>query len=89
MSPVRASLREHGDESDGAVVGGGGGVLDVVFREDESRVRRDPGGTNLSVLRHLGLNLLRRTETTRKRSLRLKWKVAGWSPAFLMAAVEI
>ncbi len=62
-------------------------VLDVVFREDESRVRRDHGGTNLSVLRRLGLNLLRRTETKRKRSLRMKRKVAGWDPAFLRTVV--
>lgn len=52
-------------------------VLDVVFREDESRVRRDHGGTNLSVLRRLGLNLLRRAATTRKTSLRQKRKLAG------------
>jgi predicted transposase YbfD/YdcC len=64
-------------------------VLDVVFREDESRVRRDHGGTNLSVLRRLSLNLLRRTPTTRKLSLRMKRKVAGWDPAFLAAVVGI
>ena len=64
-------------------------VLDVVFREDESRVRRDHGGTNLSVLRRLGLNLLRRAATKRKTSLRQKRKLAGWSPAFLIEAVGI
>jgi len=64
-------------------------VLDVVFREDESRVRRDHGGTNLSVLRRLGLNLLREAPTTRRLSLRMKRKVAGWDPAFLAAVVGI
>ena len=34
-------------------------VLDVAFREDESRVRRDHGAQNFAVLRHLALSLLR------------------------------
>ena len=35
-------------------------VLDVAFREDESRVRVGDGAENLAVLRHFALNLLRR-----------------------------
>ena len=62
-------------------------VLDVAFREDESRVRRDHGAANLSVVRRLGLNLLRGTPTARKRSLRMKRKMAGWAPDFLTAVV--
>lgn len=62
-------------------------VLDVVFGEDASRVRRDHGAANLSVLRRLGLNLLRRAATKRKMSLRMKRKVAGWDPAFLSEVV--
>lgn len=57
-------------------------VLDVVFREDESRIRRDHGGANLSVVRHVALNLLRR-DATPKLSLRMKRKRAGWDDAFL------
>ena len=64
-------------------------VLDVAFREDESRVRRDHGAANLSVVRRLGLNLLRSTATVRKRSLRMKRKMAGWSPDFLTAVVGV
>jgi predicted transposase YbfD/YdcC len=64
-------------------------VLDVVFREDESRVRRDHGAANLSVLRRLSLNLLRRATTKRKLSLRMKRKLAGWDVAFLAAVVGI
>ncbi len=33
-------------------------VLDIAFREDESRVRKDHGPENLAVLRHMALNLL-------------------------------
>lgn len=62
-------------------------VLDVVFREDESRVRQDHGGANLSVLRHLALNLLRRAES--KLSLRMRRKRAGWDDRFLEEVVGI
>lgn len=64
-------------------------VLDVVFSEDESRVRRDHGGTNLSVLRRLSLNLLDRAPTPRKLSLRQKRKLAGWNAAFLAQVIGI
>ena len=43
-------------------------VLDVAFREDESRVRKGNGPENLSVLRRMALNLLKR-ETTSKGAL--------------------
>jgi predicted transposase YbfD/YdcC len=61
-------------------------VLDVVFREDESRIRRDHGGQNMAVLRHLALNLLRKAEAKRL-SLRMKRKRAGWDDAFLAEVV--
>jgi len=38
-------------------------VLDVAFREDESRVRVGDGAANLAVLRHFALNLLRQERT--------------------------
>ena len=36
-------------------------VLDVVFREDESRIRRDGAPANFNTLRQFALNLLKRT----------------------------
>jgi predicted transposase YbfD/YdcC len=63
-------------------------VLDVVFREDENRIRRDHGGQNMAVLRQLALNLLRKDETKRL-SLRMKRKRAGWDDAFLADVVGI
>jgi len=57
-------------------------VLDVVFREDESRIRRDNGGENMKVLRHAALNLLRQNGPE-DMSLRMKRKKAGWDDSFV------
>ena len=46
-------------------------VLDVSFNEDLSRIRRNNASENMSVLRHLVLNLLRQ-ETSFKKGLKAK-----------------
>jgi predicted transposase YbfD/YdcC len=58
-------------------------VLDIAFREDESRVRRGHADQNLAVLRRLALNLLRR-ETTAKMGTKAKRLKAGWDHAYLL-----
>ena len=58
-------------------------VLDVVFGEDESRVRRDFGPRNLALLRRLALSIARHAPAPNK-SLRLRRKMAGWSSGFLL-----
>ena len=57
-------------------------VLDVAFREDDSRVRVGFGAQNFAVLRHLALNLLKR-ETSVKVGIKVKRHKAGWSTAYL------
>lgn len=58
-------------------------VLDVAFREDESRVRQGAADHNLALLRRLALTLLRR-ETTAKVGTKAKRLKAGWSTAYLL-----
>ena len=57
--------------------------LDVVFGEDASRVRKGYAAENLSRLRRVALNVLRK-DTSRKLSLRAKRKVAGWDLPYLL-----
>ena len=57
-------------------------VLDVAFREDESRVREGDGAENLSVLRRMALNLLKR-EKTHKGGIEAKRCRAGWDEGYM------
>ena len=61
-------------------------VLDIAFREDESRVRVGHAPENLAVLRHIALNLLRQ-EPTAKVGIRNKRLKAGWDEAYLATLV--
>jgi predicted transposase YbfD/YdcC len=58
-------------------------VLDIAFREDESRVRAGEAAHNLAVLRHIALNLLRQ-ESTAKVGVKTKRLKAGWSNEYLL-----
>lgn len=57
-------------------------VLDVTFREDDSRIRKDNSSQNMAVLRHMALNILKRD--TSKGSLRQKRYRAALDDAFLL-----
>src|SRR3954453_7195796 len=61
-------------------------VLDVVFREDVSRVRERNAARNLALLRKVALNLAR-ADGTLKASLRGKRKYAGWDDAFMATLI--
>jgi predicted transposase YbfD/YdcC len=58
-------------------------VMDVCFREDQSRARAGYAAENLATLRRLALNLLKR-EKTKKRGIRGKQLNAGWDHAYLL-----
>jgi len=62
-------------------------VLDLAFREDESRVRAGHAAENLAVIRHFALNLLRQ-ETTAKVGIPTKRLMAGWDDTYLLAVLD-
>lgn len=62
--------------------------LDVAMREDESRVRTGHAAENLSILRHLALNLLKR-ESTCKRGIKGKRARAGWDDSYLLKVLGV
>jgi predicted transposase YbfD/YdcC len=61
-------------------------VLDVVFREDASRVRERNAARSLALLRKIALNLAR-ADGSLKASLRGKRKYAGWDDAFMATLI--
>ncbi len=62
-------------------------VLDVAFREDESRVRRGHADENLAVLRHITLNLLRQERSSRV-GIHAKRLKAGWDTSYLLHVLD-
>ena len=58
-------------------------ALDIVFREDESRVRIGHAAEHFAVLRHIALNLLRQDRTV-KASLKAKRLRAGSDETYLL-----
>lgn len=63
-------------------------VLDVWFREDQSRARAGHAAENLATLRRLALNLLKR-EKTKKRGIKGKQLNAGWDHAYLLRLLGV
>jgi predicted transposase YbfD/YdcC len=58
-------------------------VLDVAFREDDCRVRVGNAAENLTVMRHIALNLLKSVPGT-KVGIKTRRHRAGWDDAFLL-----
>jgi predicted transposase YbfD/YdcC len=59
-------------------------LLDVIFREDDSRVRDRPAARNLAILRKIAINLIGRGKTPRI-SIRARRKQAAWNGDYMLS----
>ena len=59
--------------------------MDMVFRDDECRVRTDHAPANFCTIKHLAQNLVRRAPG--KTFMRQKRKAAGWDDDFLASLI--
>lgn len=62
-------------------------TLDMTFREDDSRIRKDNAPENMAVIRHMALNMLQK-ENSKKRSIRKKRLRAGFNNDFLTSIIN-
>lgn len=76
-------------------------VLDVVFAEDQARLRKGHGARNMAVVRHFAINLIRSAEPERpppikpqrkatkprRTSIKLRRKIASWRNDYLAKAL--
>ncbi|MGE0008949.1 MAG: ISAs1 family transposase, partial [Parvibaculaceae bacterium] len=75
-------------------------VLDVTFKEDQSRLRKGHGAKNMAVVRHFAINLLtsapepvrpkpskpqRKATKPSHTSIKMRRKIASWNPDYLSA----
>ncbi|MDR1977294.1 MAG: ISAs1 family transposase, partial [Synergistaceae bacterium] len=61
-------------------------VLDMNFREDQARNRKNHSAENMAIVRHMALNLLRKKQTAnaKKISIRIERLLAGWDNQFML-----
>jgi len=62
-------------------------VLDIAFREDECRLRKDHGAHNFAILRHVALNLLKQDKQL-KIGIKNKRLRAGWDQNLLLSLLR-
>ncbi len=60
-------------------------VMDMVFRDDECRVRTENAPANFTTIKHMAHNLTRRAPG--KDSVRLRRKTAAWDDGYLASLV--
>lgn len=64
-------------------------VLDMVWREDESRTRAGYAAENLSSLRRLAHSLIKAEDPDSKQSIRLRTKCANWDSDYLLKLIGL
>lgn len=60
-------------------------VMDMVFRDDECRIRRDNAPANFATIKHIAANLMRAKAD--QNSMRVKRRLAAWDDAYLESLV--
>jgi predicted transposase YbfD/YdcC len=60
-------------------------VMDMVFRDDECRIRRDNAPANFATIKHIASNLMR--AKVDKHSMRVKRRLAAWDDSYLESLV--
>jgi len=63
-------------------------VLDIAFREDESRLRKGNGPENFAMVRHMALTLLKQ-EQSAKIGVKAKRLKAAWDRNYLLQVLSI
>ncbi len=60
-------------------------VMDMVFRDDECRIRRENAPANFATIKHIAANLMRAKAD--KNSMRVKRRLAAWDDTYLESIV--
>ena len=60
-------------------------TMDMVFRDDECRVRTDHAPANFTTIKHMAYNLIRKASS--KDSIRVRRKAAAWDDTFLASLI--
>jgi len=60
-------------------------VMDMVFRDDECRIRKHNAPANFATIKHIASNLMRRAAG--KHSMRVKRRLAAWDDAYLASLI--
>ena len=61
-------------------------VMDMVFRDDECRIRRDNAPANFATIKHIASNLMRTKAD--KHSMRAKRRLAAWDDTYLESLIS-
>ena len=62
-------------------------VLDVVFNEDKARNRKDHSAANMTIIRHMSVNIVKNDKSS-KASIRGRRLKAGWDDNYLLKLIS-
>jgi predicted transposase YbfD/YdcC len=81
---IAAAVREHW-----AIENSLHWVLDMVWREDESRARAGNAAENLSSTRRLAHNLIKAEDPDSRKSVRMRTRIANWDTDYLLKLIGV